>query len=464
LRARQLAGHPVEIPPELIEQAKQYSGDKAAALWEELESIGDIEVREMHYEGKYHGKDIFSFKICTPLHTYIDLASKEEIIELVQSDLETAAHASCPACKQIINYEDRDNFGNMICPCGSIMGVIPDNFADFSTELVTGTYGLEGIYTVLSCWDDLYYYDSQTDYDWLLIEKMKLKELPSIAVTISKPQISTHACTIHVHVFGSWEDTDDINGLYDKFSNVGADDTYFSVPSCYHCKYCIEVEDYGRFSNNSYFCAHPVKKNDFMEKIGIELSFDTEQLKGYQKNNEGIIKNAFMWSLLSEMKAVDRQTRDLEGKLLSPFNKFHGPICPEFNLDLKHFDLEDNGGPFRIVGEVDVVFGLANIEEIEKEMVEKENKIKLKNLIEKAHTLMQNDPYANKLFQTRIEMGNLKTEGLLLVQYLARNFTIEELELAKDNPVMPITTSHKAFQEVFKKSIALKHKQEPDTE
>jgi hypothetical protein len=93
LRARQLAGIPVEIPPELIEQAKQYSGSKAAKLGEEIESMG-IEVREMHYEGKHHGDDIYGYKICTPIGSYIGSASKDAIIELAEQDIEAAASAA----------------------------------------------------------------------------------------------------------------------------------------------------------------------------------------------------------------------------------------------------------------------------------------------------------------------------------------------------------------------------------
>ncbi|KPQ41354.1 MAG: hypothetical protein MPEBLZ_04092 [Candidatus Methanoperedens nitroreducens] len=458
LHTRRLLG-PVEIPPELIEQAKQYSGDKATELWEHLESMGDVEIRELSYEGRHGKKDIFSFKISTPIHTYLDTGSREDIIELVENDIKMAAHVSCPACNREINYEEMDGFGNMVSPCGSLLSSIPTNFAKFSTELVMEKYGLQGIYTVLSYWDDLYLPDYDTDCDWLLIEKMRLKEIPSVAVTIAKPQTSLRTCTKRIPVFGSWEEDHNINGLYDNFIKGTADDEYFCAPRCCHCKYCIEVHDYAYFSDNAYFCAYPVKNNDFEDKIGIELSFDDEELRRYQENPEGIIKNAFMWAFLSDMKAVDRQTRDLEAKLSLPFNKFHGPICSEFDLNLEHMDLEDNGGPFRIVGEVDIVFGLPNIEEIKKEITLNEKRAKIKNLTDKAHALMNSDPNVAEMNRVRIEMNNINSDQALpLIRYLASNFTLHELHLAKAEGTLPINTSHKAYKKVIQKSIALKEK------
>jgi len=270
-------------------------------------------------------------------------------------------------------------------------------------------YGLEGVYTILFYWDDLYYHDYVTEYDWLLIGKMQLKKLPDVAVTIAKPLISSDACTKCMPVFGSREETDDIDNLYGKFINgLELAKDFFCMPSCSYCKYCIEVEDYDYNGISSHFCVYPVEKNNFIENIEIELSFELEHLRGYQENNEGIIKNAFMDILLSEMRKVDSQTRDLEGKVLSPFDNFYGPVCQEFNLDTQHCDLEKNGCPYRIVGEVPVVFGLPNIEAIEQEIIEKEKKAKLERIIQKDHLFIQNDPYAEKLFKTKIEMGNLK--------------------------------------------------------
>jgi len=448
---------PADIPPELIEQAKQYSGDKAAALWKELEAMGDIEVRELQYEGSHGKKDIFSFKIITPIHNYLDTGSKEDIIELVKNDIKTAASAFCPECKQQVNYEDRDCLGIMISPCGSLMGSIPANFARFSTQFVQEKYGFQGIYSVLSNWENLYHHDYDTEYDWLLLEKMKLEKIPSVAVTIAKPLTSTSTCTKRIPIFGSWEEDDDIKGLYDTFIEDAADDRYFSAPNCHHCKYCLEVKDNGSLFDNSYFCVYPVEKNDY--NIGIELSFEIETLKGYREDHEGIIKNAFMRALLSDMKGVDSLTRDLEGKLSPPFNKFHGPICPEFDIDLEHLDLEDNGGPFRIVGEVDIVFGFPNLEEINNEIIINERKVKIKNLIDKVHALIDSDPNVAEMNMVKIEINNINsTQAHSLIRYLASNFTLDELQLAKTECTLPINTSNKAYGKVIEKSIEMKEK------
>ncbi len=460
LRARQLAGMPVEIPPELIEQAKQYSGDKAAKLWDELESMG-IEVREMHDEGK----GVYGYKICTPIRCYIGCASKHDIIELAEHDIKAADSASCPGCHQKINYANMDTAGIMVCPCGSMVGSIPTNLAARAVMLIQKDYGLEGIYTVLRYWDDLYFNDYKTEYDWLLIEKMKLKlkRLPDVAVTIKKPSTSSPNCTKRIPVFGSWEDTDDnttLEKLYDIFVNgLGTKSHLFSIPSCTYCKYCIEVHEDSYYSNDFHYCVHPVEKASFVERMEIELSLDDEELQRYEVNNEGVIKNAFMNALLSDLIQVDSQTRDLEGKVLSPFNKFHGPICPEFDLDKEHLDLEENRGPFRIMGEVSVAFGIPNTQAIEQERIDRQKKAMRENIIQKAHALMQNDPEANKLFNTRIEMNDMKSsQARSLIQYLASKFTSEELQMVKSNHGLPITTSHKAYAILIQKSIDLTRK------
>ncbi len=460
LRARRLAGMPVEIPPELIEQAKQYSGDKAAKLWDELESIG-IEVREIYDEGK----SVYGYKICTPIRCYMGYASKNDIIGLAKHDIKAAANASCPGCNQKINYANMDAAGVMVCPCGSMVGSIPTNLAARAVMLIQRDYGLEGIYTVLRYWDDLYFNDYKTEYDWLLIEKMKfkLKQLPDVAVTIKKPSTSSSNCTKRIPVFGAWEDTDDtttLEKLYNNFVNgLGSKSHLFSIPCCTHCKYCIEVHEYSYYSNDFNYCVHPVEKSNFIERMGIELSFDDEELQRYQENNEGVIKNAFMNALLSDLIQVDIQTRDLEGKVLSPFNNFQGPICSEFDLDKEHPDLEENRGPFRIVGEVSVAFGIPNTHAIEQERTDRQKMAMLENIIQKARALMQNDPDAEKLFTTRIEMKDMKSaQARSLIQYLASKFTFEELQIVNSYPGLPITTSHKAYAILIQKSIDLTRK------
>ncbi len=273
---------------------------------------------------------------------------------------------------------------------------------------------------------------------------------------MQSPQRTPHVQSIPV--FGLWEEDKDINGLYDKFIKGITGGRSFCAPQCYHCKYCVDVEDYAH--GDSHFCAYPSEKNDFEDKIGIYLSFETEEFSRYQKDPEGIIKNAFMRALLSDMKAVDRQTRDLEGELSPPFNKFHGPICPEFALNLEHTDLEDNGGPFRIVGEVDIIFGLPNLEEIKKETTLNEKRAKIKNLADKAHVLMDSDPNVAEMNRVKIEMNNINgDQALPLIRYLASNFTLHELHLAKAEGTLPINTSHKAYKKVIQKSIALKEKE-----
>ncbi len=59
------------------------------------------------------------------------------------------------------------------------------------------------------------------------------------------------------------------------------------------------------------------------------------------------------------------------------------------------------------MGEVDIVFGLPNIEEIQKEIAEKDRRIRVEDLKNKAHAFMDSDPNVADLFQLRIEMGNV---------------------------------------------------------
>jgi hypothetical protein len=109
-----------------------------------------------------------------------------------------------------------------------------------------------------------------------------------------------------------------------------------------------------------HMCVYPAVNNVLVDSFGVVLALKTEKMRGYRQDPGGIIWNAFAEPLFGEMKRVDSSGKDIEGKVLHPFNTVFGPICPGFDLDIDNMDLEPNGGPYRIIGEASVVFGLSN--------------------------------------------------------------------------------------------------------
>jgi len=73
---------------------------------------------------------------------------------------------------------------------------------------------------------------------------------------------------------------------------------------------------------------------------------------------------------------------------------------------------------------------------------------------------VDSDPKVAEMKAVRIEMNNIHSnQALPLIQYLASNFTLDELHLAEAECTLPINTSHKAYRKVIEKSIALKQKE-----
>jgi hypothetical protein len=369
LRAQRVAGMDVEIPDELVEQAKQTGGDKVVALWNDLEELG-VEVGELYDEK--HG--VFAYKIVTPINCYIGSGTRKQIIDLAKRDVHSAATAKCPSCAQKIDYMNMDSRGVMQCVCGSIAGSIAENFAKYAFDLVDSKYGINGIYTVLKHWDELYRVDRSTGYNWLLLGKKLLIESPTVDLEGHHPSCSGNITTT-IPVFGAWEEDDNIAESYAAYvrgEDLGKEyDRWlpFHIPSCSHCKHCVAIMDdsdaiSGVESSYHYdalhMCVYPAVNNVLVDSFGVVLALKTEKMRGYRQDPGGIIWNAFAEPLFGEMKRVDSSGKDIEGKVLHPFNTVFGPICPGFDLDIDNMDLEPNGGPYRIIGEASVVFGLSN--------------------------------------------------------------------------------------------------------
>ena len=434
--------------------------EKTENLRKKLEEIGAF-VIELYYEGR----GLYVFKIATPIATYLTSGTEEEIISLCEEDFITARKAKCYFCKHPINYDERDGLGILQCKCGTIIGSIPENFAEFATEVISEKYGINGIYTILLNWKNYYFQDTETNYSWLF--PIKKVEVPTVELVSEHPSCNVQT-KARIPVFGMWEEDENVDILYKKFLNgeeFEHNDCLFDLPNCSHCKHSTKIIDDSNaiigvdtpfWNQETSICTYPILGHRFVEELGIELCFEPEKIRGYQCNSRGIIKNKFLDLLLNNMKVVDRQDRSREGKVGEPFNDFHGPICPAFDFDEDHIDMENNAGHLRVIDSIGINFGLANFKAIEIERKRKERESRQKKVKKKAFMLKQTDPEHKKVSAVKVEMGNLdSTHGQKLIKYIASKFTIEELQSVSFRNDLSLNTSVKAFDFVVQRAISI---------
>ena len=298
--------------------------------------------------------------------------SRAEILSLCRRDIEIAHRAACPSCFRRIDFQqEMDTAGILRCSCGSIAGSIPKNLADVAVDMVMAKYGINGIYTVLLNWEKLYQRDPDTHYNWLLFGSKTSLLVPAVSLHSHHPSCKVNTSKV-IPVLGEWEEDDNIEETYKQF--VGGHEIkdphfLFRFPTCSHCRFAAILSDdhdtilgvdTAWYHDELPICAYPLSDSEFTERLGIELSMEPEKVRGYRENEEAIIKNSCIRELLECLPVIYGQDRSLEARVGSPFESFHGPICPYFELDNEHIDLEQNGGPSRVIAEIPIEFGLEN--------------------------------------------------------------------------------------------------------
>lgn len=426
LRAQSLAmGTPVQYPAELIERAKKNKEQRIRDLWEKLEKMG-IEVHELVDEGR----GIIGFKISTPITTYLDFGTSKEILELARMDIELAKQARCYFCHNPINYHTRDFFGNLSCPaCGAFCSFIPENIGKKVMPAIYDHFGYEGLRMVLQNWDGWYSFDDEAGCSWLNLSQVEDTINSTKPLSILGPETDNLHSKLEVPFFSWWEEEDDDDDDEVKFS------------TCFLCCYrgtimdergvILGVENGSGNVWESHVCLYPHRAEEvFPEKF---LRFQPERLRGYQEIDDAIVWNVFMGKFIEQFSDVSNQSRDLEAFYPEMDEKFHGPICPRFKLDTEHWDLEEQGGSYRVKGNTVAEFGRVNFDALEKERLMIEREKREVNLQEKFR-LLKDRPDLKQIFTERVEMGLEFKERLAnVVTFLAEHFAREELELLKQD-------------------------------
>lgn len=424
LRAKRLIDPTVEIPDELINQVKQQKPDKIQELWDKLTSL-DIEVHDLSKMGKE-----VAFKISTPLHTYLDVARPKEIIKLAQKDIDIYQAAKCKGCGTPIDYCSQDRMGIGQCAkCGSIWGSIPENLGMFLQTQLFSDYGYDGIIYALKNWDDLYAYDTKTQYSWFLYNQLQSSKIVPLAQKIKTKLPKIIHSSIKVPVF--------------RDEDSGWDEP----PTCATCRLCAHViaipesTDF-QFNNYNYYCVYPLFSSDVLDNLGLEYQPD---YGGEYCEDRGIIWNIILDKSLELFVNVERE-ESLEGKAK---DGFIGPICPQFVLDKNHPDLRENSGFLTEIGQETVTFGVVNFQRLQREAEQKQQADQIEQLTQKIRNLKDKDA----IFKERVEWGEQYLDNFSkLRQFLAENFTKAELKLLFQNPQkfkLFFNVSNKMFRKVI---------------
>ncbi len=345
LRAKQLADPSVKIPQKLIEMVKNKKPDKTKKLWDQLEEMG-ADVRELVYEGN----KVFGFKIVTPIGAYLDYGTAEEIIELVENDMETSQNANCPSCEHPICTYSRGPDGNSQCEnCKAVFGSIPQNFAELVLDYVYENFGMNGIYTILANWDNLFYHDYETNFVWLYINKIRMY--------LTKPQTTPNEI-----IFKKQSGSINIPILIDKYEDRR------KTPTCYQCCYLSDFSDYSNaiagLDNWHYnyikICTFPFQEETFFNSFPFEFGYQFEKLKGYRTLPEGIVWNQFFDKFVNNYLLIENCEKKLSA--YSEEKKgFIKPICPNFKFNKENDCMEEQGGECKIIGQTNIKFGLSLI-------------------------------------------------------------------------------------------------------
>ena len=430
---------------------KPSKANKIQELQKELESLGDdVEVIEL----QDNGGGFVGFKIGTPLHTYLDSARPEDIIELVKRDIELYKTSRCFACGKPVDMMDSDGYGNGFCPsCRSMFGSIAKNFARTALDIVSEKFGdkkYDILIHILVHWHELFVYDRNRGYCWFLFGKIDPQNIESVAETIKTtlPTI-TGITTINVPLFENIDEPDDPECR--------------RYASCHQCIHNLEMQNESGWiiglessfcgGDSIRLCCYPHLHKKVIENLGFTLEYQPEKMRGYRTHDDGIVWNAFVGECLDLFVDVDHHEH-LEGQTSN--GEFIQPICPLFVIDQENIDLEDNGGPYRILREEPVTFGLVNYERIKKEAEAKRKEEKLNVLRQKCYRLKE-DKLIKSILSLRIENNRVfDSNRKKVVDCLVEHFTIEELQLIESshfNFRHFLNTSNTTFQPVVLDAI-----------
>lgn len=339
-------------------------------------------------------------------------------------------------------------------------------------------YGLGGVCAVLHQWDELFTKDEQTGaYTLSIGDDFVPLQLPPGLFT-EHPTCKQQDVTT-IPVFAAYEEwapaadiTSDWNNINTETSQPSEEKSgilsLFVLPTCQQCRHALILKYYqDSISDEFPFCVYPNIGSDLKSGSSLESTgyFSDETILDYKIEEhtyedftfyENKIKNVFRGLLLAHGSIVENQTRDLEGLAGSPFSKFHGPICPKFIIDEDVFDFEHNGGPYRVIGETQMTFGLENYKAIRDQTLRERKELVRSQTIQKARNLWGYGELKKTIPASKLAMNNINSPlAQEFVAYLAESFSAEELA-SVDMGGLPINTSNNAYFEVIKRALQLK--------
>jgi len=342
------------------------------------------------------GEGYYAFKLYTPLGSYLDEGTAEDILRVAKRDARILRTATCPFCKSRVELDEQDVLGNGSCPsCMAVFGSIARNFGESLADQIFQKHGMDGLYEALQLWD-LLYQEKPRGFHWFNLPALSGKSSCPFHGVVGPqfPDVTLPEVTRELEVMCTEDDAED------------PDPDWVWTATCSLCRYCLRIEDWSACIlglgasgvDAVHICMYPTPAPYESEP---EITLEAERMRGYVDLEDNIVKNAVVRRLLEELPVVDDDKR-LYG--IAPGGYRVEPICPRFTLDPEKVEYGDV-----IIGTVPVTFNRPDWAQLRWE----EEQARFETMHEQAIEKLREFAATHPLAKVRIQAGDHRVRDLI---------------------------------------------------
>lgn len=381
------------------------SKNRLPALTQQLEQFPGVFVLDAVYEGQ----GLYSLKIETPRHTYLDTGTFAEWVSLIQDDLHHAQKPwTCPFCHQRLTEANGSQSPAVSCACraqGWLVDSTPSDVPNALYHTFISEWTSAQAFTALTLEDRwMIVQESPEGQDFLWIHPDRLSSMSEASEWPAEaPQYENlpKFGTVSLPVY--WDDElasesapQTLKALSRHNTTAGYDDPV-RLPTCKTCQYVLEVSsDSGFFDNSVRWCSYPHTTLSSRLEQGniayIPLDYARHSVGQHAAYR---LHNLILDHALMEFPNINED--EFEG-YIQLSQKFYGPICSRYTENPNMVELYEWQ---RLPVTIPVTFGLVNLAKRDHQQRVQHAADELRHTIEFLKS-QQSDPAVHRLMTTRV--------------------------------------------------------------
>lgn len=380
-------------------------------LIQQLESYPDVFVLDAIYEGD----GLYSLKLQTPRHVYLDTGTFRDWIALVQDDIRHRQQSwHCPFCHHLLSHSDHTTPSHISCPKCPAQGWRIDRFPSDVPKLIYDQF--------CAAWTPAEAYQALMDQDSIFILKEDpdgtefLWIHPSSLTTLSAAQewpqeslndplplsseIPVYFDLNYNHVPNPETIPRTVDALLAELSSSPNDFFPYQLATCYTCRHVLPISG-PSLDEPKYFCQYPLTSLESLierEMVAYAAIDVDRQSLGQLAINQ--LCNLILDHALQPFPAINDDA--FEG-YIAPLNHFHSPVCSRYHENPEALEFDDL---MTVPVTLPVTFNVVNVAKIQQQKRLATAQKLLPQTIERL-TALKRDPEMHRLMTRRITIANL---------------------------------------------------------